>query len=881
MPTHNKPYTHVHHGHSATVNKALWLVLALLACGRTEPEETVRVLSAAGEFPSMNELTAPQGSALRAVNVVVDVPDEYTTHRGLERSANAGREWTSFGYYQGSIIAHSEVESVLAHLTGGVWTEYAGTWNAPPGERMSFQEANGALFFTTSNGVYRLDGPTATPTLSGLPQGLPGTGSLTGASGFLTEGYTVAYRHSWALNVEASEVERLVEGAPSPRLLVNNPTATAASRDVAVSWPIPEDLPTGAYNRTYRSDAVIETISPTDEVRQVYERAPTADELAAGVFTFTDNTPDAVKGAAAYYAANSGEGLAQSNYRPTLVHGLTQFNGSVFGITVDGIQRLVLTLLGADALGIGNGISFTRGVVTETYAAAAAESFPGQFQLFTSGTPAQNTASTVDSLVRAINSRSGGVLRAFALDTDGTQPGRFLIEARDVEQTEIGVEVFGGARAWTPAPRSEFGGLASRAGATVTINTGFNHGLIVGQEINVFASSDPTGFPTGLKTVASVAATTFTYTEAGLAGSASVNIETTDREVATDSGTALNAYMWTKQEEPDHWPLANLGTIGNGTDVLWWGQPLDRFLFLGSDSGLYRLHGNATEGFSLMDNGVWDSTTSFLGRRNVAALDGQAYAIAREGLVTWTEGEKPASADIPIQEEIRALVTAIPEAVAEYGFLFGDDTNHRLYVCLPQTAEDTTATVCHIYSTRTGAWTRLDSTFPGFESGFQIGMAPKEAAGKAYFLYGPDLADQGYVLSTRNTFTDADYQGPDEEGIPAKVTYLPLLAGEPGRFKQWTWTRVFTKAPTTKLTVCFSSEWLPAEECQLLPDIDPKYTGYEPVQDPVRGIAWRTIVDKFRQRAKGLTVSVGHNIPGEPLHLLGLEVKHRAYGGGQ
>lgn len=880
--------------HLLTLCVALFVACAPSMPPEDQRDESMLVLKAAGEYPSMNELTAPQGAALRAVNVVVDVPNEYITHRGLERSADGSRAWSSLTYYAGSIIAHSETDGVLARLTAGAWTEYlGGPYNAPAGEIMSFQEANGALFFTTSVGLYRLDGLTATPVLNGLPQGLPGTATLSGSSGYLTEGFTAAYRHSWAQNVSADGNERLVEGAPSPRLLVNNPTATAASRDVAVSWPIPDDLPADAYNRTFRSDVTVETVSPTDEVRQVYERAPTAAELAAGTFTFTDSRPDAVKGPGAYFSANTGEGIAQSNYRCPMAHGLSLFNDSLFGVTVDGVQRLTLNILGTDALADAQTIFITADSFVEGYTASSAESFPDIFKRFTGGTPAQNIAQTVDSLCRAVNSRAGGNLYAFALDTDGTNPGGLVLIRRTVDQEEFTAYTDGNGQAFAPALMERRIPLTfERAAGVVTVEISdtlaIAHPFNVDDEVRIIPQTpgpDDADFSSGIKTISATTLTSISYVEAGpdvAPKSVSYYLESTDAPPQSTSGTASNAYAWAKQGEPDHWALANLGTVGGSADILWWGLPLDRFFFLGSAVGLFRLQGNSRDGFSLADNGAWDSTVSFLGRRNVAVLDGQGYAIAREGLVTWSEGSKPESVDIPIQEEIRSLVAAIPDTVAELGFMVADETNHRLYVCLPGSADAVAATRCHLYSSRTGAWTRLTDTFPGFEDGWAAAVAPKGVASGQLHAITPDgSAQEGRVLSTRLTYTNADYQGPTGEAVPSKVTFLPLLAGEPGRKKNWTWTRIFTQDPTTKLQVCFATERKPVEECQLLPDIDPVYTGYEPVTDPVRGIAWRTHVDRFNTEAQGLTVSVGHSIAQEPLRLLGLEVKHRTYGGGQ
>jgi hypothetical protein len=140
-------------------------------------------------------------------------------------------------------------------------------------------------------------------------------------------------------------------------------------------------------------------------------------------------------------------------------------------------------------------------------------------------------------------------------------------------------------------------------------------------------------------------------------------------------------------------------------------------------------------------------------------------------------------------------------------------------------------------------------------------------------------------LATRLTGTNADYQGPEGQAVPAWVRYLPWTAGEAERFKQWTWVRIFTQAPTTAIEVCYATELVPAEECQSLPSMDPERTTPVPVEDPIRGLAWKTMVGadpgRSYQRSRSLQLSVGHNTAEEPLILLGAEVRHRAYGSGQ
>jgi len=853
-------------------------------------ERSVRVLQAGGEHPSENELEVPEGAAFRATNVVVDKPNIYAAHRGLIKSVVAGHTLSSFTYYRGAIVAHSQADGLLLKYEAGSWSTYSGTYYAPvSAEVVSFDENAGSLFFTTSTGVYRLDGTSSQPQLSGLPQALPGVVALAGSGSALSDGFATAYRANWAYNADDGGGSRLIEGAPSPRLVVAN--AAGSTQNVTVTLPIPDGLPDGAYLRLFRADEVptATDISPLDEMRQVYERAPTPAELTARSMTITDSTPDTVKGSSAYWAPNSGDGLAQSNYAAPLVAALTHYSESEFGVGVSGVQRIQMTLLGSDALVAGNGLRFTRGLAFESYTAGAAEAFPNTFKLFTGGTPAQNTAATVDSLVRAINSRISGFLRAFPLDVDGSQPGAFLIEARDLDQTHIIVEATGDAQAWAPAPLSRISASATRplASSTVTVSSAYEHGLVAGQQINIISSSAPSIITTGIKTVATVPTNfTFTFTQAGVDGGAGIEFTTLDELVQTESGTVDNAYAWTKRFEPDHWPLANLGTVGGSRDALWWGLPMDRWYFLGSDAGLFRINGNADDGFISPEEGApWDSSCAFLGRRNAAALDGQAYAISKRGLVTWGEGQKPQNVDGPIQKEIRAAVAQYPDAVAKYGFLFADATNHRLYVALPESSAATSATIVHVWNGLTGTWTRLTSAFPGFEGGLVDGMAPIPEAGQEYFLPASGGTRDGQLLFTRNSGDAADFQGPEGQGLQCKVTYMPWTAGDPLRAKMWTRTSVYTKAGISRLTFGYATDYLPTEETQTYPDIDPEGTQPVLVSDPIQGLAWRSIIgnepDNSYLRGRKLSVSVAHNEPGEEFQLYGVEVFHRVYGNGQ
>jgi hypothetical protein len=403
----------------------------------------------------------------------------------------------------------------------------------------------------------------------------------------------------------------------------------------------------------------------------------------------------------------------------------------------------------------------------------------------------------------------------------------------------------------------------------------------VGESINLLATVG--SFVAGPYTLLSVSTGSFTYSDPGpddSNGSFIVQYRSRSVEAESSTGTSLNDFAYAKDEQPDHWTLGNFGKVGGNLETLQWALPMSRFLFLGSDGGLYRAQGNAADGILLADGGVWSDTYRFLGRRNVAQVGGRGFALSRTGIVSWTESNKPEPVDGPIQQEIRALLATHAENLGQYGYFVGNETARRLYVFVPSTPEATGADLAFMLNLDTSppAWTRLDGTFPGLSAGTQgPGIAPEALGGQLHIL--PGESEDGRVLRERNTATDADFQGPSGEAIPASVQYLPWTAGEPGRAKMWTHIRIFTRSPATQLKLAMSTDaWPPVYE-QTLPDMGPLFIT-EPVEvvDPIRGFSWASLVGQEHMRARQIAFKVSHETAGEPLRLLGIEVKHRVYG---
>lgn len=189
-----------------------------------------------------------------------------------------------------------------------------------------------------------------------------------------------------------------------------------------------------------------------------------ADALARTAYpatlSYTDVIPDSLRQAALY--TNPGqEGILQSNERPPTPADMALFKGSVFYANALGRNRLKLTLMSVDSssggFAAGDTITFTTTAGSFTLTGQAAEDITNDtFQIYTSGTAAQNIANTVASLVRVLNisSHNGGVgaLDGYILSGPNDMPGIMSFENRWETGSGItGVTVSAHGGAWQPA----------------------------------------------------------------------------------------------------------------------------------------------------------------------------------------------------------------------------------------------------------------------------------------------------------------------------------------------------------------------------------------------------------------------------------------------
>lgn len=257
--------------------------------------------------------------------------------------------------------------------------------------------------------------------------------------------------------------DQLYYGAPSGMATAVNTSATSVS--VEVTTNLPADLTMGPrvtmFVQLYRSDAT-ESVSlpPLDQMQLVYEAEVTDADLIAGYITILDQTPDSLKGIPLYTGSDR-EGILQANEQPPLCKDATQYRDMVLYANCTKKPSLKLTLLGVSLPGgaglqAGDEITMTPevGDPITFIAVADAPNVAGEFQVVTSGTPAQNISDTANNLIAAINfapdlAPDESPVYAYLVSSSSDLPGQILLVSKDYTEVEISANLHGDS-AWSP-----------------------------------------------------------------------------------------------------------------------------------------------------------------------------------------------------------------------------------------------------------------------------------------------------------------------------------------------------------------------------------------------------------------------------------------------
>lgn len=392
-------------------------------------EQEIISLKPKGKYTYPNPLSeVPQGAMIRALNVLLSRPSVVEQRRGINTFGDELANNTNQLYnYQNRIIINNGTTFQYDSTGNGDWIPYSGSYSPPTNALVmrSFQ-ANKNMYWNTSTGMKKLDELVGDITFAGSPPGLDGSGITTG-SGWFTSHTQVAYRIVWGYT-DANN--NLILGAPSQRIVVAN--TTGGDTNTAVTFTIPDGVTEAWQYQLYRSPMSVDLdTEPNDECALVFTGNPTTMELAAGTITITDVIDDTLKGPF-IYTASSQQGITQANYQPPIATDVAYFKGFTFAANTTSQQQALITLVavGTPALDVGDTVTIDSVI----YTAAASENIAaGEFEVVTSGTPAQNITDTANSLVRVIN-RYASNTTVYAYYSSGFSdlPGRIVLKERQI-----------------------------------------------------------------------------------------------------------------------------------------------------------------------------------------------------------------------------------------------------------------------------------------------------------------------------------------------------------------------------------------------------------------------------------------------------------------
>jgi len=344
------------------------------------------LIRAAGLVTFSNELSTREGSLVVAENVNVDEQGVITGRRGF---SDYGGELGSTSTRLKQILRYKErllrhYDTTLEFDNGsGTFTAFNGTFSElEDGLRIKFQEANGNLYFTTTDGIKKVSISNVNQLSPGLVEDAGGIKAVdTSAAvkftvgGFIPPKSKVAYRVVFG---KRDNNNNLILGAPSARYVLTNSSETS-SANADVTFTLPSTLTTDFFYQIYRTAIItasgsqtVDDIDPGDEMNLVDEAPITAANITAEEITVEDLTPESFRasGAPLYTNAITGQGILQANEPPPIAKDIQLFRGSTFYANTKSRHRQQFNLLsvadftsGTSEFIIGN----SNGVSTYTF----------------------------------------------------------------------------------------------------------------------------------------------------------------------------------------------------------------------------------------------------------------------------------------------------------------------------------------------------------------------------------------------------------------------------------------------------------------------------------------------------------------------------------
>ena len=817
-----------------------------------------------GLYTSPNEFSSvPDGALLKADHCILTVDNILEPRRGFDRVAtlsDASYRHAKFEYYQSQLMSFFGTTSI-GYLNSTTFTALTGTYTDVDVNlaRKRFLLASSCLYFTTLNGVYKLDAYNGTPTAAGMYKGLDTQLSLTEASGFLVVDNQVAYRVVWGIR---DAQQNLVLGAPSGRAVIINPTA-GSNQNVSATFTIPSGITVNHFYQIYRSkQSGGDDIEPDDELGLVIEANPTAGEITTGTITVVDRTTDDLRGAT-LYTSPSQEGIGQANDIPPQAEDFDEFFGSVIYANTLSKHRKTFTIL---ATGGTNGIQFSETLVIAgtTYTAHGTEnSSNGRYCLSAASTTTADTTNTNPTLTNVAS--IAGVKVGWKISGTNIPASTYI---GSVGATTIGlVDSAGVAVNCT--------GTAAGVTITITPNISSRSATSSTPAQNIFDTAQSlcriiNRYATNTLVYAyyvsaegdlpgqilieerALGGSSFALTASAHGSAFSPALPTSGTTIASSNDDFKDSLMISKFEQSEAVPLLNIIRVGSANNAIRRVKKLKNSLFIFKDiEGIYRLTGTNPTNFQVE---LFDSSARLLAPESLAVVNNQIWCLCDQGVTVVTEtGVSVVSR--PIEDMILDQFGLALNQVKYYSWGCGYETERQYHLYTVSTSGDTVAQQAFVFNIFTQGFTRWpwsksagivspvdDKMYLGNGATYDMDQERKTRTYTDYIDYGIALtitsssAKTVYLSSTNEVEVgDLLYQSATlnsvitevqpgyvtvldtiswtvaactvYKGIDALVEYAPATGGNPGMSKHFPEiSYLFKAARFSTATVSFATD---------------------------------------------------------------------------
>lgn len=651
-----------------------------------------------------NAYTAPEGALFQADNVVVDEPGVLSKMRGVNRYGSAlSAPGSALGEFEEKLVVLDG--TTIKYDSDGVGTlaSVSGTHTAPTGYTMRFVESLWNLYFTTADGVKRLDSFSNAPARGGMPKGLDvQVEHSAGGSGWMGLDTQVAYKILWGRTLENGQE---VVGAPSERTVHVNAWATGlAYTRAGTTITVAHD------DHGYSNGSVVSIRNATHPVQ-----IPDGDYTITSVdneneYTFTAVGTPAGSGTLDDAQIHDTTGVSTipdeivagdwyEYYRTEQSAGSTVDPGGIYYL----VRRTVVT--SAD---------ITAGEVSGTD--DLGDAFLGE-QLYTNGTAEGGSQANYrpphaadialwkghlwyantwreHELVLDLVDETGLVDDTSSLTlTDGTTTRTYTFTAGANDTATQKFHRHTGATTSAENIRitmQNFAHVVNRdAGQSVWYAEYISGANDVPGQVRVYARGlDDTSL--SLTCDASTTGDNF-----------SPQIPTSGTTYASDHSHSPNGLWYSKRDEPDAVPLFNDEQIGSRNEAILRVVPLRDSLIVFSERNIYRVSGEDPASFDirLLETGV-----RLLAANSCAVLNDQVFCYTTQGVTAVDENGAKVVSFQGIEDELNRVQSFQNWNTLMHGLGYERARHYMLFT--QRESGDTTCTVAYVYNHATKQWTR-------------------------------------------------------------------------------------------------------------------------------------------------------------------------------